>query len=67
MIIKLVYKELDELASQIKEDLIVLSDHGMYAVGQFGDHSTYGFWSTSFKKFSTPKITEFRKIILDKK
>ena len=43
--------------------LIVLSDHGMEAIGNFGDHSNYGFWSTNFKDLGTPKITEFFKLI----
>lgn len=64
---KMIYKELDEIASRIKEkgDLIlVLSDHGMKAIGPFGDHSNYGFWSLNKKvNLNNPKITDFAKIL----
>jgi len=60
---KMIYAELDEIATKIKgrcEKMIILSDHGMYAVGKFGDHSNYGFWSTSFDAgLKSPKITDF--------
>ena len=63
-----IYKELDELAGQIQEKadaLLILSDHGMKAVGRFGDHSNYGFWSFDKElKLQNPKITDFAKIIL---
>ncbi len=65
---KLIYKDMDEIAEKIKEKcskLIILSDHGMKAIGMFGDHSGYGFWSTSFKKLNNPKITDFRKVIME--
>lgn len=65
---KMIYGELDEIAKQVEEKcdkLLVLSDHGMLAVGQFGDHSTYGFWSTNFKvNFKNPKITEIHKCLI---
>ena len=61
---KMIYKDLDEIAGAIKQNFIVLSDHGMKAIGQFGDHSEYGFWSTSFKDLNNPKITDFSKIIV---
>ncbi|MFO7872735.1 MAG: alkaline phosphatase family protein [Candidatus Undinarchaeales archaeon] len=65
---KMIYTDLDEIADELKNrekitDLIVLSDHGMKAIGNFGDHSTYGFWSTNFKDLNTPKITDFSEII----
>ncbi|RMF54573.1 hypothetical protein D6745_04865 [Candidatus Woesearchaeota archaeon] len=64
---RMIYRELDEMAAQIKEKcnkLIILSDHGMYGVGMFGDHSNYGFWSTNFKiPMKTPKITDFSSLI----
>ncbi len=62
LVMKMIYKDLDEIAGQVKEKadkIIVLSDHGMEAVGVFGDHSTYGFWSTNFKDLGNPKITDF--------
>lgn len=60
---KMIYKDLDEIAETIKNDYIVLSDHGMDKIGMFGDHSNYGFWSTSVKDLGNPKITEFAEII----
>ncbi len=70
MMMKLIYKDLDEIAKHCAEKgcpLIILSDHGMEGVGMFGDHSTYGFWSTNFKDMENPKITEFGKTILEVK
>ena len=62
-----IYEELDELAKLARkkaEKLLIISDHGMRAIGRFGDHSDYGFWSFSEKvEWDTPKITEFRKFI----
>jgi hypothetical protein len=63
MMMKMIYKELDEIVAQAEGKLIVLSDHGMKAIGQFGDHSGYGFWSNNFCKLGTPKITDFTNII----
>lgn len=64
---KLIYQELDEIAARAKEradKLLIVSDHGMKAIGRFGDHSNYGFWSASWNiKLENPKITDFRKII----
>lgn len=60
---KMIYKDLDEIAGNIKNTHIIVSDHGMEGIGIFGDHSNYGFWSTDFKDLKTPKITEFEKII----
>lgn len=65
LMMKMIYKDLDEIAKDIKEDFIVLSDHGMKAIGQFGDHSEYGFWSTSFRDLGSPRITDFSKIIME--
>jgi len=62
-IMKMIYKDLDEIAETIKNNYIVLSDHGMEKIGMFGDHSNYGFWSTSFKDLGNPKITDFAEII----
>ena len=58
-----IYQDLDELVSSIKGKLIVLSDHGMKAIGKYGDHSDYGFWSTNFRDLGVPKITDFFNII----
>jgi hypothetical protein len=61
---KLLYKEADELAKLATEKadkLLILSDHGMQGIGMFGDHSTYGFWSTNFKDLGVPKIIEIGK------
>jgi hypothetical protein len=60
---KMIYRELDEIASQVQGKFIVLSDHGMKAIGQFGDHSDYGFWSTNFQFIDNPKITDLANII----
>ncbi len=64
MMMKMIYRELDEIASQVQGKLIVLSDHGMKAIGNYGDHSEYGFWSTSFRHLGSPKITDFGQIIM---
>jgi hypothetical protein len=64
MLIKMIYRELDEIASLVQGKLVVLSDHGMKAIGNYGDHSEYGFWSTSFRDLGTPKITDFAQIIV---
>ena len=64
-IMKMIYTDLEEVASEIKGDLIILSDHGMEKIGVFGDHSNYGFWSTNLKGLGIkiPKITDFYRII----
>jgi hypothetical protein len=63
MLMRMIYKDLDEIASSIEEDYIVLSDHGMEALGIFGDHSRHGFWSSGKKDLLSPKITDFPVII----
>ncbi len=64
---RLVYKELDEIAKIAREadkKVLIISDHGMKPIGRFGDHSNYGFWSLSIKKpLQKPKLTAFRRII----
>ena len=49
---RVIYKELDELAQRTKElvegKILVISDHGMKAIGRCGDHCHYGFWSWNF-------------------
>lgn len=63
IMMKMIYKDLDEIASTINEPLIVLSDHGMEQIGMFGDHSNYGFWSTDLEDLGNPKITDFARVI----
>ncbi len=62
-----VYGELDEiakLAGKKASKMLIISDHGMRAIGRFGDHSNYGFWSFSERvEWKTPKITEFKNLI----
>lgn len=71
VMMKMIYKDLDELAVRIHEltdDCVVLSDHGMEAIGRFGDHSKYGFWSTSWQSgLNNPKITEIKEAILSRR
>jgi len=59
-----IYRDLDELASERNGKMIILSDHGMKQVGSFGDHSGYGFWSANFRDLGKPKITEFRRLLV---
>ncbi len=65
---KLIYQDMNDIAAKAADKtdrLIVLSDHGMEAIGEFGDHSNYGFWSTNWEStIDNPKITDFKKIIL---
>lgn len=45
---KIIYKELEGIVNYSKKfsnKILILSDHGMKAVGRFGDHNDYGFWS----------------------
>ncbi len=64
---KIIYKELDDIAKKVRklnEKTLIISDHGMKAIGRFGDHNSYGFWSSNFEiELKNPKITEFKKII----
>jgi hypothetical protein len=64
-LMKMIYRDLDEIAGTINHPLLVLSDHGMKPVGIFGDHSEYGFWSSGSTDLGLPKITDFPKIITD--
>ncbi|MBU0667081.1 MAG: alkaline phosphatase family protein [Nanoarchaeota archaeon] len=66
LLMKMLYKEMDEITAIVRkktDKIFVLSDHGMIAIGNFGDNSTHGFWSTNFKELNNPKITDFAKII----
>lgn len=65
---KLIYTDLDEIAARAAakgEPLLILSDHGMKAVGRYGDHrSGYGFWSNSLgQKLGSPRITELSEFV----
>lgn len=61
-----VYQELEDLALKALNSAftLVISDHGMKAVGRYGDHTKNGFYSTNKKLHLTlPKITDFYDII----
>lgn len=65
---KMIYHEMNDIAKEtqkkIDDPLLILSDHGMVAIGEFGDHSKYGFWSTNFPiNKERPKLTDFYDII----
>ena len=69
-LMKMIYDDLEELAGKIKEvrddHLLVLSDHGMEAIGDFGDHSDYGFWSFDEDcDLEKPKLTDFANFLVD--
>jgi len=68
IMMKMLYREMDDIAKMIEEKyncpMLIISDHGMKAIGQFGDHSEYGFWSVNFESdLKNPRITEFFEII----
>jgi len=62
-----VYRELEKIAEKVKgsDDLIlIISDHGMKAIGRYGDHSPNGFYSFNRKiGLKLPKITHFHELI----
>ncbi len=62
-----VYHELDKLAEKVKDAdnfVLLISDHGMKAVGRYGDHSRNGFYSSNHKLgLNIPKITSFYNLI----
>ncbi|MBD3261546.1 MAG: hypothetical protein GF334_07690 [Candidatus Altiarchaeales archaeon] len=64
---RMIYKDLDEIAAEVQkktDKILVLSDHGMKAIGEFGDHSEYGFYSTSWESnLEHPRITDFGDIL----
>ncbi|HHQ44939.1 MAG TPA: hypothetical protein ENN13_02250 [Candidatus Altiarchaeales archaeon] len=66
---KLIYKQLDDIAKTVvkkkpDEPILIISDHGMYAEGRFGDHTRYGFWSLNRQvDWNEPKIYSFRNMI----
>jgi hypothetical protein len=66
---KIVYKELDEIAEDVRsrpevDTILIIADHGMKNVGRFGDHSMEGFWSLN-KDTDLGKLNpiDFRKIV----
>ncbi len=66
------YAVADELVADLKhridEDtlLLVISDHGMEALGRFGFHSNHAFYSANKRLgLKNPKITDFFHIILE--
>ena len=66
---KIIYKEMDEIAKRASSygKMLVFSDHGMKAVGRYGDHSMHGFWSLPFDaSLDNPKPTDFYEIIINK-
>lgn len=63
-----VYMELEDLAEEVRsstdEFVLVVSDHGMKAVGRYGDHSRNGFYSSNNRLgLRLPGITEFHEVI----
>lgn len=63
-----VYEELESLAKEVRQSsedfTLIISDHGMKALGRFGDHSDNGFFSFNRKiDLSLPKITDFYDIL----
>jgi hypothetical protein len=64
---KEVYTELDNLAGKIKntdEFILIISDHGMKAIGRYGDHTMNGYYSANKAlNLNLPKITDFHNII----
>jgi len=62
-----VYHELDGIAEEVKDHddfILIISDHGMKAVGRYGDHSRNGFYSSNRRLgLSLPKITSFYGLI----
>ncbi len=66
---KIVYKELDEIAEDVRsrpevDTVLIIADHGMKSVGRFGDHTMEGYWSLN-KDIDLGKLNpvDFRKII----
>lgn len=68
VVMKNIYKDLNNIAKTAKNrgKLLIVSDHGMKAIGGYGDHNNYGFWSFS-RELNRPKITYFGSIIKDLK
>ncbi len=64
---KWIYNELDEIAKFTRkrdEFILIISDHGMKAVGRFGDHTRNGFYSSNKRlNLKEPKIMDFYRTI----
>lgn len=66
---KEVYEELENLAKQVKgldDFILIVSDHGMKAIGRYGDHTKNGFYSLNKKlnlKLNPVRITDFYSLI----
>jgi len=65
---KAAYEELEKLTREVKSSaddfILIVSDHGMKAVGRYGDHTKNGFYSSNRKlELSLPKITDFYSLI----
>ena len=62
-----VYHELEKIAKEAKNSddfILVISDHGMKAVGRYGDHTKNGFYSANRKlALNFPRITDFYNIL----
>lgn len=68
-LMRTIYDDLDDVAGEVKDirddHLLVLSDHGMEAVGTFGDHNGYGFWSFDEDcDLERPKLTDFADFLI---
>ncbi len=67
---RLVYDEMERITKDVASrpevgTILIISDHGMYPIGRFGDHSRYGFWSLNKDvDVGTPNPVEFRGIIV---
>lgn len=65
---EIVYGELEALAKDVnsfREDhVLIISDHGMKAIGRYGDHTKNGFYSFNGRlRLNMPKITEFYDVL----
>jgi len=62
-----VYHELEKLAKEVKNSddfILVISDHGMKAIGRYGDHTKNGFYSINRKlALDLPEITDFYNLL----
>jgi len=58
-----IYADLEKIAKEVKgsdDFILVISDHGMKAIGRYGDHTRNGFYSANRKLgLKIPKITDF--------
>jgi len=62
------YQELESMAREVEsssdEVILVISDHGMKAVGRFGDHTKNGFYSVNRRlRLGVPRITDFHSML----